>query len=86
MEYNHQIATNNFTIEPQDVVRDLFRATEEINFVHDRKLLEWKKMGLKGIRKHIVPDNHVDMFDEPNVEVLAKSLQYVLDNKNLTRV
>lgn len=86
MEHNHQIATNAYTITPQDLVIDLFRAMEEINFVHDDKYLGWKKMGLKGIRKHMVPGNHVDMFEEPNVETLAKSLQYVLDNKTLDSV
>lgn len=86
MEHNHAIATGAYTITPQDIVIDLFRAKEEINFVHDHDLLGWKKMGGKGIRKHMVPGNHVDMFDEPHVQTLAKSLQDVLDNKNLERV
>jgi thioesterase domain-containing protein len=86
MEHNHSIATNAYTITPQDIVIDLFRAKEEINFVHDHDLLGWKKMGEKGIRKHMVPGNHVDMFDEPHVEALAKSLQNVLDTKNLKSV
>ncbi|RAJ24747.1 amino acid adenylation domain-containing protein [Gelidibacter algens] len=86
MEHNHSIATNAYTITPQDIVIDLFRAQEEINFVHDHDLLGWKKMGGRGIRKHMVPGNHVDMFDEPYVEALAKSLQNVLDTKNLKSV
>ncbi len=86
MEHNHSIATNAYTITPQDIVIDLFRAKEEINFVHDHDLLGWKKMGGKGIRKHMVPGNHVDMFENPNVDALAASLQYVLDNKNLKSV
>lgn len=86
MELNHQKATNAYTITPQDFVIDLFRAMEEINFVHDHDLLGWKKMALKGIRKHMVPGNHVDMFEEPNVQTLAKSLQNVLDTKTLTSV
>ncbi len=86
MELNHQKATNAYTITPQDFVIDLFRAMEEINFVHDHDLLGWKNMALKGIRKHMVPGNHVDMFEEPNVQTLAKSLQHVLDTKTLTSV
>jgi thioesterase domain-containing protein len=86
MQQNHNIATQAYTITPQDIVIDLFRAQEEINFVHDHDLLGWKKMGGKGIRKHMVPGNHVDMFDEPYVEALAKSLQHVLDTKNLKSV
>ena len=86
MEHNHSIATNAYNITPQDIVIDLFRAEEEINFVHDHDLLGWRKMGGRGIRKHMVPGNHVDMFEEPHVETLAEKLQYVLDNKNLDSV
>lgn len=82
MRTNHNIATESYTIFPQDIMIDLFRATEEVNFVHDHKFLGWKKMAGKGIRKHMVPGSHVDMFDMPNVEVLATSLQRVLDNNN----
>ncbi len=86
MEHNHSIATQAYTITPQDIVIDLFRAEEEINFVHDHDLLGWKKMGERGIRKHMVPGNHVDMFEEPHVETLAKKLQDVLDHKTVERV
>lgn len=86
MEQNHAIATKAYTITPQDIVIDLFRAMEEVNFVHDHKFLGWKKLGRKGIRRHMVPGNHVDMFEKPNVDALATSLQNVLDNKNLKSV
>ncbi|RXJ49670.1 amino acid adenylation domain-containing protein [Gelidibacter gilvus] len=86
MHHNHSIATNAYNITPQDIVIDLFRSMEEINFVHDHDLLGWKKMGGRGIRKHMIPGNHLDMFEEPNVEALAASLQNVLDHKNLKSV
>lgn len=79
---NHHIATSNYTIRPQNIVIDLFRAKEEINFVHDPKFLGWKKINIKGIRKHMIPGNHLDMFEKGNVEYFAKSLQYVLDHYN----
>jgi len=86
MQENHEKATEAYTITPQDIVIDLFRAEEEINFVHDHDLLGWRKMGGRGIRKHMVPGNHVDMFEKPHVDTLAEKLQYVLDNKNLHSV
>ncbi len=46
------------------------------------KFLGWKKIAKKGIRKHMVPGNHIDMFEKDNVEVFAKHLQHVLDNHN----
>ncbi|WP_047546321.1 non-ribosomal peptide synthetase [Psychroserpens sp. Hel_I_66] len=79
---NHNIATSKYTIVPQDIVIDLFRAKEEVNFVHDQKFLGWKKMAEKGIRRHIVPGNHVDMFEKQNATEFARSLQHVLDNYN----
>ncbi|MFD0798522.1 amino acid adenylation domain-containing protein [Maribacter chungangensis] len=82
MEQNHLKATDTYHIRPQDIVIDLFKAEEEINLVHDKKYLGWNKFAKKGVRRHMVPGNHIDMFDKGNVEVFAKSLQYVLDNHN----
>nr|WP_321223483.1 amino acid adenylation domain-containing protein [uncultured Psychroserpens sp.] len=79
---NHNIATSNYTITPQDIVIDLFRAREEVNFVHDHKYLGWKNMALKGIRKHMVSGNHVDMFEAENIDDFATSLQHILDHHN----
>lgn len=80
MLVNQNKAFDNYTIAPQDVVVDLFKATEDIVFVHDRKFLGWSKLAKKGIRKHMVKGNHLDMFEKPYVENFAKSLQHVLDN------
>ncbi len=80
---HHNKATSEYTISPQDIVIDLFRADEEVNFVHDHDLLGWKKMAGKGIRKHMVKGNHVDMFEKPHVKEFAEKLQQVLDNHNL---
>lgn len=79
----HNKATSKYTISPQDIVIDLFRASEEVNLVHDHKYLGWKKMALKGIRKQMVRGNHVDMFEKPHVKDFANKLQNVLDNYNL---
>ncbi|MDM9630301.1 non-ribosomal peptide synthetase [Robiginitalea aurantiaca] len=86
MDSMHNLATHRYTIEPQDIVLDIFRSSEEINFVHDSNFLGWKKIARKGIRKHMVPGNHIDMFAPPNVDAFAKQLQYVLDNYNSDRI
>lgn len=82
---NHNKATGEYTITPQNIVVDLFRATEEVNLVHDHEYLGWKKVANKGIRKHMVVGNHVDMFEKPDVKDFAYKLQQVLDNHNLDR-
>ncbi|EDP70118.1 Amino acid adenylation [Flavobacteriales bacterium ALC-1] len=83
MNKKHIIATYQYTMMPEDIVVDLFKAKENVFFAHDFKFLGWKKFALKGVRKHMVPGNHVDMFVSPNVEVYASNLQRVLDNSNL---
>lgn len=75
----HGKAFGRYIIEPQEIVVDLFRASENVYFAHDFKYLGWKKLAAKGIRKHRVPGNHNDMFESPNVEHFANSLQETLD-------
>ncbi|MCO4821682.1 MAG: amino acid adenylation domain-containing protein [Flavobacteriaceae bacterium] len=77
---SQNLAFSKYTIAPLDIVVDLFRAKEDIVFAHDPKYLGWKKMAIKGIRRHMIEGNHLDMFEKPNVKDFAKSLQYVLDN------
>ncbi|MAU17385.1 MAG: non-ribosomal peptide synthetase [Muricauda sp.] len=78
----HSRAFDRYNIEPEDVVVDLFRASENVYFAHDFKYLGWKTVATKGIRKHMVPGNHNDMFVSPNVEVFAKLLQDTLDSND----
>ena len=78
----HHMATLKYEITPQDIVVDLFRASKDVVFVHDRKYLGWGNVGVKGIRKHIVSGSHADMFTSPIVEDFALVLQEVLDNRN----
>jgi amino acid adenylation domain-containing protein len=86
MDSMHNLATHRYTIKPQDIVVDVFRSTEEINFVHDPNVLGWGKMAQKGVRKHMVPGNHIDMFTPPNVDAFAKSLQFALDHYNSDQI
>ena len=78
----HSLAFDRYSIKPEEVIIDLFRASENVYFAHDFKYLGWKKVASKGVRKHMIPGNHNDMFVSPNVEEFAKTLQYTLDNHN----
>src|SRR5690606_21779292 len=44
MLFNQNKAFINYTIAPQDVVIDLFKASEDIVFVHDKEFLGWNKL------------------------------------------
>ncbi|MGV6831721.1 MAG: amino acid adenylation domain-containing protein [bacterium] len=78
-------AFSEYTIQSQDIALDLFRATEDVVFVHDHDLLGWKNLAKKGVRKHIIEGNHEDMFEQPNVKQFAKILQEVLDNQSIKK-
>jgi hypothetical protein len=58
----------------------LFRSTEDIYFAHDYKYLGWKSIALKGIRKHLIPGNHSEMFLSPAVEEVGSVLQKIMDS------
>lgn len=40
----------------------------------------WKKIATGGVRKHIVPDNHSEIFLSPAVEKVSRILQKIMDN------
>ncbi|MEO0572653.1 MAG: amino acid adenylation domain-containing protein [Bacteroidota bacterium] len=84
IDEKHGLAFYKYTIEPEDVKINLFRASENVYFAHDFKFLGWKKIALKGIRKHSIPGNHNDMFESPNVAYFAKVFQHTLDNFDAT--
>ena len=76
----HKSAFMRYNMEPENIVVDLFRSSENIYFAHDYKYLGWKQMAKGGIRRHVMPGNHSELFLSPVVEEFAEKLQYVLDN------
>ncbi len=76
----HALAFISYNLIPQDIKVDLFRSTENIYFAHDYKYLGWKSIALKGIRKHLIPGNHSEMFLPPAVIEVASILQKIMDS------
>ena len=76
----HDIAYNNYKIQPFDGTIDLFKAKKRVYFVDDLKFLGWKKYALKGVRVHDVPGDHKTMLLSPNDKEFASALQKALDN------
>lgn len=75
-----ELAFIRYNLIPQDIKVDLFRSTEDIYFAHDYKYLGWKNIALKGIRKHLIPGNHSEMFLSPAVEEVSSILQKIMDS------
>lgn len=76
----HNIAYNNYKMQPFDGTIDLFKAKNRVYFVDDAKFLGWKKFALKGVRVHEVPGDHKTMLLSPNDKEFARALQSALDN------
>lgn len=76
----HDIAYQNYRMQPFDGIIDLFKAKTRVYFVDDLKYLGWKKYALKGVRVHNVPGDHKTMLLSPNDKEFALTLQKALDN------
>jgi len=76
----HDIAYNNYRLQPFDGTIDLFKAKTRVYFVEDPKFLGWKRIALKGVRVHEVPGDHKTMLLSPNDKEFARALQNALDN------
>ncbi|SDI53412.1 non-ribosomal peptide synthetase [Winogradskyella thalassocola] len=76
----HAVAFLRYNLIPQDIQVDLFRSTEDIYFTHDYKNLGWKKIAKGGIRKHMIPGNHSEMFLPPAVDEVSELLESVLSD------
>ncbi|WP_396632336.1 amino acid adenylation domain-containing protein [Maribacter sp. R86514] len=86
-EYENRIVTHNkvvdsYHLKPLPIKVDLFRIEDVIDYTHDSVHLGWKSFAEKGIELHYVAGDHLSMFRAPNDQVLASSLQKVLDHND----
>lgn len=60
----------------------LFKAIERLYFIDEPKYLGWSKLALDGVTVYDIPGDHKTIFHEPNVKILATTIQAILDNSN----
>lgn len=60
-------------VDPHSDAFHMFRAADDI----DSKL-EWQKLALGGLLIHEVPGEHLEILQEPNVQVLAQKITLAL--------
>ena len=72
-------AVRNYRPKPYSGRVVIFRCESrpEGRFRDDR--YGWSGLAVGGLELHFVPGNHVDMFREPNVEIMANTLRACLD-------
>lgn len=67
--------------DPLNIKVDLLKCQERVYFLNDSEKYGWSKYALKGVNVHDIPGNHHTCFSEPNVKILAETLQNLI-NKN----
>jgi thioesterase domain-containing protein/acyl carrier protein len=72
----HQEVNENYVIQPYPGSINMFRAAEDM----DSKL-DWQKLALSGLSIDDIPGEHLEVLQEPNVQILAEKLQLALLEK-----
>ena len=72
-------AWNNYKITPYDGDLYLFRAKDRRFYIEDFEFFGWRPFILGKINTLDVPGDHLNLFNPPNGETLAKILQQLLD-------
>jgi thioesterase domain-containing protein len=72
-------ALENYKIRPYPGRIDLFRARLAAPRIHADSWGGWGRTGLGGVVVHEIPGHHMNMLDEPQVQVLATKIRISLD-------
>ncbi|EPR74091.1 Long-chain-fatty-acid--CoA ligase [Winogradskyella psychrotolerans RS-3] len=81
LDQMHNKAVDSYQILPLDIKVDLLRVAEnDIFYAHDTELLGWRPIATKGVNKHEIPGNHINMLSPPNDKKLGRILQNILDS------
>ena len=80
MEEAHNRALSRYVVRPYPGKVTLLRATDALENMGARRnpSLGWKNMALGGLAIHDVPGDHISMFEEPHVPILAETLRIIL--------
>jgi thioesterase domain-containing protein len=75
-------AYGHYLLRPLDIQVDLFKAKEQMFYLHDPAFYGWDKFALGGVVTHEIGGNHLTLFDEPHgrevATVIAKRISDVV--------
>ena len=72
----HQQVNQNYTIQPYPGEISFFRAADDM----DSKL-DWQQLALGGLSIYDISGEHLEVLQEPNVQVLARQIKLALSSK-----
>jgi thioesterase domain-containing protein len=61
-------------LKPLQIHVDLFKAKEQMFYLHDPKYYGWDQFAQQGITTHEIKGNHLTLFDEPHGKEVAEAL------------
>ncbi|MCB0517420.1 MAG: amino acid adenylation domain-containing protein [Lewinellaceae bacterium] len=68
-------AYDKYELQPLDIQVDLFKAKEQMFYLHDPEFYGWDKFAKRGVVVHEIEGNHLTLFDEPNGKAVAAILE-----------
>jgi amino acid adenylation domain-containing protein len=68
-------AYNHYMLQPLDIQVDLFKAKEQMFYLHDPVHYGWDKFALGGVVTHEIGGNHLTLFDEPHGKEVAAAME-----------
>ena len=68
-------AYDRYELQPLDIHVDLFKAKEQMFYLHDPLNYGWDRFARGGVSVHEIEGNHLTLFDEPHGKQVAEILK-----------
>jgi amino acid adenylation domain-containing protein len=67
-------AYDKYVLKPLQIHVDLFKAKEQMFYLHDPEHYGWDQFALHGLTIHQIEGNHLTLFDDPHGQQVAEAL------------
>ena len=68
-------AYEKYILKPLKIHVDLFKAKEQMFYLHDPENYGWDQFALHGLTIHQIEGNHLTLFDDPHGREVAEALK-----------
>ncbi|HFA51232.1 MAG TPA: amino acid adenylation domain-containing protein [Bacteroidetes bacterium] len=72
-------AYEHYELKPLNIHVDLFKAIDQMFYLHDPENYGWDRFALEGLTVHKIAGNHLTLFDEPHGKEVAEALKKRLE-------
>jgi thioesterase domain-containing protein/acyl carrier protein len=68
-------AYDKYELQALDIQVDLFKAKEQMFYLHDPVFYGWDRFAKRGVLTHEIEGNHLTLFDEPHGQEVAEIMK-----------